>query len=281
MIVNKLNIFSQNVCKNALIVNFILKTHSHFDIILIQELPWSIIQLILSSISSEREVLVGSPHYSNWLSFTRSSTTQSDYPRVLAYINIRFSSLWFSLCRNIVNYRDILLISFFSNNVCFFIMNIYSDAFHSALKYLKDTKVNINNLIIMTGDFNIRDSLWDPSFPHHSSISNDLFILVDSFNLDLSTPTNPIPTRYSDTSGKSDSIIDLIFLHSRSSKLNSHSIHSFWRLTSDHAPLTITISIKEEYVMTSKFSLSKNSKEEKEFIKEVIHVFKLLDTINL
>ena len=38
-------------------------------------------------------------------------------------------------------------------------MNIYSDAFHSTLKYFKNTKVNINNLIIMTGDFNIRDSL--------------------------------------------------------------------------------------------------------------------------
>jgi len=38
-------------------------------------------------------------------------------------------------------------------------MNIYSDAFHSALKYLKNTEVNINNLILMTGDFNIRDSL--------------------------------------------------------------------------------------------------------------------------
>jgi len=35
MIVNKLNIFSQNVHKNALIVNSILKTHSHFNIILI------------------------------------------------------------------------------------------------------------------------------------------------------------------------------------------------------------------------------------------------------
>jgi len=38
-------------------------------------------------------------------------------------------------------------------------MNIYSDAFQSALKYLKDTEVNINNLILMTGNFNIRDSL--------------------------------------------------------------------------------------------------------------------------
>jgi len=36
-------------------------------------------------------------------------------------------------------------------------MNIYSDASYSALKYLKNTEVNINNLLIMTGNFNIRD----------------------------------------------------------------------------------------------------------------------------
>ena len=55
---NKLNIFSQNIHKNALIVNFILKTYSHFNIILIQEPSWSIIRLIPSSASSEGEVLV-------------------------------------------------------------------------------------------------------------------------------------------------------------------------------------------------------------------------------
>ena len=38
-------------------------------------------------------------------------------------------------------------------------MNVYSDSSHLALKYLKNTEVNINNLLIMTGDFNIRDSL--------------------------------------------------------------------------------------------------------------------------
>ena len=156
-------------------------------------------------------------------------------------------------------------------------MNIYSNAFQSALKYLKDTEVNINNLIFMTDDFNIRDSLWDPLFPYHSSISNDLFILVDLFNLDLSTSTDPIPTRYSDIPGDLDSVIDLMFLHSRSSKLNCHSIHLSWRLTSKYVPLTITITIEEEHVMTSKFSLSKDSEEEEEFIKEVTHVFKLLN----
>jgi len=39
MIVNKLNIFSQNVYKNSLIVNSILKTRNVFNIILIQEPP--------------------------------------------------------------------------------------------------------------------------------------------------------------------------------------------------------------------------------------------------
>ena len=116
MIVNKLNIFSQNVCKNSLIVNSILKTHNHFNIIFIQELLWFVIQSIPSSASSEEEVLVGA---SNWLSFTRSSTNQSNYPRVMAYINSRLSYLQFSLHKDIINHKDILLISFFSNNVFF------------------------------------------------------------------------------------------------------------------------------------------------------------------
>ena len=65
MIYNNLKIFSQNVRKNVLIVNTILKTHSHFDIILIQESSWSIVHLIPSSSSSEGEVLVGALHHPN------------------------------------------------------------------------------------------------------------------------------------------------------------------------------------------------------------------------
>ena len=38
-------------------------------------------------------------------------------------------------------------------------MNIYLDSSHSALKHLKDSEVNIQNLLIMTGDFNIWDSI--------------------------------------------------------------------------------------------------------------------------
>jgi len=75
-------------------------------------------------------------------------------------------------------------------------MNIYSDSLHSASKYLKDTEVNICNLLIMTGDFNICNNLWDS---YHSSISNDWLIIADSLNLDLS-----FPTRYLDNNNDSN-----------------------------------------------------------------------------
>ena len=186
MIYDYLKVFSQNVQKNLLIVNTILETQTDFDIIFIQEPPWSTICTISSASNQEGKILVGTTHYPNWLLFARTPLSQSDALRVLVYINIRLSSLRFSLWNDIIHYKDILLIFFINNHICSFIMNVYSDSFHSALKYLKDTEVNISNMLIMTGDFNIRDSLWDLSFPYHSSISDNLIIIADSFNLNLS-----------------------------------------------------------------------------------------------
>jgi len=160
-------------------------------------------------------------------------------------------------------------------------MNIYSDFSRSALKYLKDTEVNIHNLLIITGDFNISDSLWDSFFPHHSSISDDLIIIADSFNLKLSILTNPIPTRYSNTDGESNLVIDLMYIHCRSTELNNHSIYPNWCLSLDHAPFTVFIPIVEENVHSSKLSILKNSEEEVAFVKEVTTIIKNLNTSNL
>ena len=196
---------------------------------------------------------------------------------MIIYVNIRLSPFCFSLWKDVIDYRDILLVSFFNNNNIFWIMNVYSNSSHSALKYLKDTEANVCNLLIMTGDFNIQDSLWDLPFPHYSTISNDLIIIADSFNLDLSILTNQVLTRYSDNSNDSNSVIDLIFLWSRLLELNNYLIHPDWYLISDHAPLTITIPIVEENINSSKHSIVKNSKEEVVFIKEVITSIKGFD----
>ena len=80
------------------------------------------------------------------------------------------------------------------------------------LKYLKNTETNIHNVIIMTGDFNIRDSLWDSNFPCHSVHSNILFDIADSFSLAISKPTENFPTRFLDNNHNSNLVLDLVFL---------------------------------------------------------------------
>ena len=158
---------------------------------------------------------------------------------------------------------------------------MYSDSSHSALKYLKDTEVNIDNVLLMTGDFNIRDSLWDSSFPFHSSISDDLLIIANSFNLALSTPTNPCPTRYLDTVGGANSVIDLMFLCYKSTELDHYSIHPESHLSSNHAPLTIDIPIYEEDICTLKLLIPLKSDQKTAFIKEIILNFKNLNTSSI
>jgi len=64
-------------------------------------------------------------------------------------------------------------------------------------------------------------------------------------------------------------------------ELNDHSIHPDWQLSSDYTPLTVTIPITEEYIISSKFSIAKNSKEEESFIKDVSYPIKNINVNNL
>ena len=221
---------------------------------------------------------MGTCHHPSWIAFARLPLDRLDSPKVLMYVNTHLSLLHFLLCKNIINHKDISLISFINNNVCYYIMNIYSDSSHTALKYLKDTEVNIKNVLFMTGDFNIRNSLWDSNFPFYSLVSDNLIIIADSLNLSLSTLTNSCPTRYSDTAGKSNLVIDLIFLHCGSYELNHHSIHPGNYLSLDHAPLSIEIPIIKEVIQSSKFTIHPKSNQKMAFVKEVTSSFKKLDT---
>ena len=143
MIYKDIKIFSQNMWKNFLLINTILEVKTNFNIIFIQEPFQSSIHSISSSSNCKEETLVGIVNYSNWLTFIRSNTNESEYLKVAIYINIRLSFLCFSIYKDIINHRDILLTLFFNNGDIFWLMNVYSNASHFALKYLKDTEVNI------------------------------------------------------------------------------------------------------------------------------------------
>jgi len=120
------------------------------------------------------------------------------------------------------NHQDINLISFFNHSIMCFILNVYLDNQQNALKYLKNTKVNLNNILIMTEDFNIRDSDWNPLYSHYLSYSDILREITDNLNLDLSTPINPVSTQYVDNSQNSNLVIDLMFLYAKSERFNNY-----------------------------------------------------------
>ena len=65
----------------------------------------------------------------------------------------------FFLWKTIFNHKDICCFFFFNNSDIYYIINISSDANQSALKYLKNAEANIHNILVMAGDFNIRDSI--------------------------------------------------------------------------------------------------------------------------
>ena len=74
---------------------------------------------------------------------------------------------------------------FNKKTLIFFLMNIYSDLSQLALKYLKNTEVVINNILIMMGDFNIHNNFWNPNYLFYS-YSNLLINIVDFMHLGFS-----------------------------------------------------------------------------------------------
>jgi len=130
----------------------------------------------------------------------------------------------------------------------------------------------------MTGDFNIKDSVWDPNYPFYSCYSNSLFDIADSFSLNISKPIENFSTRFSDNNNNANSVLDLVFLHLSFSEFNHHIIYPDWRLSSDHALITVNILIHKERISHMRQLLVKGSNEEKQFVKSVIQVIKNLNT---
>jgi len=62
----KLCIYSQNVRKNYALVDTFLKFQKdHYDIFFVQEPPWNFIHYAPSTVSLERDKVVGAPIYPN------------------------------------------------------------------------------------------------------------------------------------------------------------------------------------------------------------------------
>jgi len=95
-----------------------------------------------------------------------------------------------------MDHRDINILLFYNCQDINFVINVYSDSDQIAIWALQDCTRDIRNMVVMTEDFNIRDSNWDPNIHHHSIDSKDLLTVADSLGLELSPPLNLGPTRF-------------------------------------------------------------------------------------
>ena len=100
-------------------------------------------------------------------------------------------------------------------------------------------------------------------------------------HLKLSKSTNYVHTKYSNNQYNSNLVINLMFLRLESLKLDSHSIYLDWKLILDYALLTVNITIFEEHIQTKKCTIVKNSKEEDNFINNLIKTIKRLNMENI
>lgn len=133
----------------------------------------------------------------------------------------------------------------------------------------------------MTGDFNIRDSDWDPSFPYHSPYTETLLKIADNLGLQLLNPTNSGPTYYTNNPLDFNSVINLMFLqHNNSALYNYIIIPNLW-YSFDHAPLIVKIAVQEESDWNIKSTLVKDSNKEANFLQGLFYILCNIDTINI
>ena len=104
---------------------------------------------------------------------------------------------------------------------------------------------------------------------HHSIHTDTLREIADSFNLELSMPVNQVSTQYADNSQESNLVLDLMFLHANVEEFNNYAISLDLQSLSYHAPLSVSIIIKEETIQDKKQAIVKNNKKEKEFINKL------------
>jgi len=92
----------------------------------------------------------------------------------------------FTLRLDILNYWDISILAFHCDQYTNFMINIYSNSNQTAFQFLLQSFINLDNTIIMTGNFNIRNSDWDPLAHHHSIHTDDLLTIAGSLGPKLS-----------------------------------------------------------------------------------------------
>jgi hypothetical protein len=174
--VETLQIYCQNVGhKHNWTISLLERMKSQFDILFLQEPPWATVRYTTSLTEKDGVPVKGPPIHPDWISlYPKGFDPAEDRLRVLAYINRAIRSIKPKLCSNIVNHRDVMIVTVRGHLGPLHPMNTYSDENGSAIRYIEDNLEVFPDLGYMGGDFNCPSSHWDATVLHEHPMATRL-----------------------------------------------------------------------------------------------------------
>ena len=240
----------QNVHKSRLTVHELLENlKNDVDFLFVQENPISFIRNVPSSSDSQGDPLIGPVHHRQWQCVEKSSIQETS--QVAIYVNTRFLEN-FQIFPNFSPSIDpnILPVTFRHNTIkscSFTLVNVYNPpkTRNSAIRSLINILPQLQDAIVIQGDFNLPSGIWDPARNNSSLLSVDLFnhLLDEGFGLcnDEGAPT------WTNRRG-SFSVLDLVFVKDSISVLEPDIfVNMDGRGRSDHALISLAFGTTEHW----------------------------------
>ena len=163
--------------------------------------------------------------------------------------------------RDIIDHRDILIMSLFYRGSTKCLANVYSDDNGTTIRVLKDKAECIPALYLMAGDFNCHTPEWDPGVSGRRGMAMALLETAGLFGASLSGYTNPGLTFISRTQGLRQSVLDLVFVKSTHTLVNTVTREVDLQGPSDHIPVSGKIALGDTSTIEC-CTLAKGSEEE-------------------
>jgi hypothetical protein len=155
----------------------------------------------------------GPPIHPDWISlYPKGFDLAEDRQRVLAYINRAICSIKPKLCSDIVNHRNVMIVTVRGHLGPLHLMNMYSDENSSAIRYIEDNLEAFPDLGYMGGDFNCPSSHWDATVLCKHPMATRLMECATSLNMERVAPPSGRVTHLLYNVALRGSILDLMFL---------------------------------------------------------------------
>jgi hypothetical protein len=275
-VVKEIHILSQNVNRNRLHINMLLETlKDSYNIIFVQEPPWKVTCKTVPTRNPHGDNDVSAPKHPDWLYIVQPMVRRAT-PHIMAYIHNCLAHLCLALRCNIIDHRDILILSLHPAGDTVNLMNVYSDNHNYAICRLYEEVDSLPAFHYMGGDFNCHSEVWDSNVLHHRWAAQHLLSIVNNLGLEWACPSNHGLTHILHNSELDGLVINLMFtIPDPDGCFLPRIVHDL-RGPSDHSPIASVVLIAVTDICIKHTVLPKNSEEEKEFLSSTALSIKLL-----